>query len=78
MIFVAMAFMFLTPPTVEELKQSELPDLADMLSKHAAEYSSLIKMEGVSSKTIAIREMIINIQEAIDAKNISKKSAITR
>ncbi|HET6766242.1 MAG TPA: hypothetical protein VFH08_02545 [Chitinophagaceae bacterium] len=78
MIFVARLFMFLTPPTVEELKQSDLSDLADMLSKQAAEYSRLIKMEGVTSKTIAIKEMIINIQEAIDAKKISQKSASRR
>lgn len=78
MIFVGRLFMFLTPPTVEELKQSDLSDLADMLSKQAAEYSRLIKMEGVTSKTIAIKEMIINIQEAIDAKKISQKSASRR
>ena len=78
MIFVAIPFMFLTPPTVEELKQSDLPDLADMLSKQAAEYSRLIKMEGVTSKTIAIKEMIINIQTAIDAKKNSERSPIAR
>jgi hypothetical protein len=78
MVFVAMHFMFLTPPTVEELKQSDLPDLADMLSKHAAEYSHLIKMEGITSKTMAIKEMIINIQTAIDAKKVSQRSTFTR
>lgn len=78
MVFVAMPCMFLTPPTVEELIQSDLPDLADMLSKQATEYSRLIKMEGVTSKTIAIKEMIINIQTAIDAKKISEKSTLIR
>lgn len=66
------------PPTLEELKQSDLPDLADMLSNQAAEYSRLIKMEGVTSKTIAIREMIINIQTAIDAKKVSERSTLTK
>ena len=45
--------MFLTTPTLEELKQSDLPDLIDMLSKQATEYSRLIKIEGITSKTIA-------------------------
>ena len=70
--------MFLTAPTVDELMQSDLPDLADMLSKQAAEYSRLIKIEGVTSKTIAIREMIINIQTAIDAKKVSQRSTLSK
>ena len=65
--------MFLTPPTLEELKQSDLPDLVDMLSKQATEYSRLIKIEGITSKTIAVKELILNIQTAIDDK---KKSVI--
>jgi len=76
--FCGIAFMFLTPPTVEELKQSDLPDLVDMLSKQATEYSRLIKIEGITSKTIAIKELILNLQIVIDAKNISKKQSVIR
>ena len=76
--FCGIGIMFLTAPTVEELIQSDLPDLADMLSKQAAEYSRLIKIEGVTSKTIAIKEMIINIQTAIDAKKVSERSTLTK
>jgi hypothetical protein len=54
--------MFLTPPTLEELKQSDLPDLVDMLSKQATEYSQLIKIEGITSKTIAIKELILKFR----------------
>jgi len=69
--------MFLTPPTLEELKESDLPDLVDMLSKQATEYSRLTKIEGITSKTIAVKELILNIQTAIDAKKSSgQKSAI--
>ena len=68
MIFVELFSMFLTPPTLEELKESDLPDLVDMLSKQATEYSRLIKVEGLTSKTIAVKELILNIQTAIDAK----------
>ncbi len=67
--------MFLTTPTVEELKQLDLPDLVDMLSRQATEYSQLIKREGASSKSVALKEMILNIQTAIDAKRAAKKSS---
>ena len=70
--------MFLTTPTVEELKQSDLPDLVDMLSKQATEYSQLIKIEGITSKTIAIKELILNIQTVIDAKKTSEKKSVVR
>ena len=69
--------MFLTPPTLEELKQSDLPDLVDMLSKQSIEYSHLIKLEGVTSKSLAIKELILNIQTTIENKRMSEKSKIT-
>ena len=65
--------MFLTTPTLEELKQSDLPDLVDMLSKQATEYSQLTKIEGITSKTIAIKDLILNIQTAIDLKKASEQ-----
>jgi len=76
--FCGNAFMFLSPPTVEELKQSDLPDLVDMLWKQTTEYSRLMKMEGVGSKSMAVKQMIITIQTAIDAKKVSQRSKITR
>jgi len=68
--------MFLTTPTLEELKESDLPDLIDMLSKQATEYSQLIKIEGITSKTIAIKDLILNIQTAIDAKKASAQKSV--
>ena len=76
--FCGIAFMFLMPPTLEELKQSDLPDLVDMLSQQATEYSRLTKTEGITSKTIAIKEFILNIQTAIDAKKSSEKKSVIR
>jgi len=76
--FCEISFMFLTPPTLEELKQSDLPDLVDMLSKQATEYSRLIKIEGITSKTIAVKELILNIQTAIDAKKSSEQKSVIR
>ena len=75
--FCGIVFMFLTPPTLEELKQSDLPDLVDMLSKQSIEYSNLIKLEGVTSKSLAIKELILNIQTTIENKRMSEKSKIT-
>ena len=77
MIFVTLVLMFLTPPTLEELKESDLPDLLDMLSNQSIEYSRIIKLEGLTSKSIAIKELILNIQTAIEAKKVSEKSKIT-
>ena len=70
--------MFLTPPTIEELKQSELSELIEMLAKQSEEYTRLLRGEGASFKTKAIKEMILNIHAAIDAKKVSKRSATTR
>lgn len=70
--------MFLTPPTAEELKQSELSELIDMLASQSAEYTKLLRREGASFKTAAIKEMILNIQTAIDTKKTLKRPAITR
>ena len=69
--------MFLTPPTFEELKESDLPDLVDMLSRQSIEYSRIIKLEGVTSKSNAIKELILNIQTVIESKKVSEKSKVT-
>ena len=66
--------MFLTTPTPEELQQFELPELMDMLAKHTTEYIQLFKEKGVTSHTAALREMVINIQMAIDHKKTSETS----
>ena len=75
--FCGMIFMFLTTPTLEELKESDMPDLVDMLSRQSIEYSRLIKLEGVTSKSLAIKELILNIQTVIEAKMVSEKLKIT-
>ena len=75
--FCGIAFMFLTPPTLEELKESDLPDLLDMLSRQSIEYSRITKLEGITSKSLAIKELILNIQSAIESKKVSDKSKIT-
>ena len=69
--------MFLTPPTLDELKESDLPDLVDMLSRQSIEYSRIIKLEGVTSKSNAIKELILNLQTVIESKKVSEKSKVT-
>ena len=76
--FCGITFMFLTPPTLEELKESDLPDLVDMLSNQSIEYSRIIKLEGITSKSLAVKELILNIQTVIEAKKISERSNIAR
>ena len=70
--------MFLTAPTLEELKESDLSDLVDMLSKQTIELSRLVKAEGASFKTIAIKKLIYNIHAAIEAKRTANRSAIAK
>ena len=67
--------MFLTIPTVEELKRTDLPDLMEMLVKHTNEYHTEIRIEGTSPNSVAIRNLINNIQSAIEAKKDFRTSA---
>lgn len=62
--------MFLTTPTLDELKQLELQELIDMLAKHTVEYVQLFKEQGVTSQTTSLREMLANIQIAIDYRKL--------
>lgn len=68
MVFVSCDIMYLTAPTVEELKGSDLSDLLEMLVKQINDYNEEIKREGLTSKSRATRELIVNIQSAIQAK----------
>ena len=65
--------MFLTPPTVEELMQSEVTDLVDMLAIQTAEYTRLFKEERLSPSTLQQKEIVKRIQMAIDHKLILEK-----
>lgn len=68
--------MFLTIPTVEELKVSiDIADLMEMLVKHTNELHEEIKAEGNTPKSKEIRVLINNIQTAIEAKKSIHRSA---
>lgn len=66
--------MFLTPPTVEELLQSDLQDLVDMLAIQTTEYTRLFKQEGFSKRTLDQKEIVKTIQLAIDKKLYPEKT----
>ena len=68
--------MFLTNPTVTELQTLELPVLLEMLTKQTADYIQFINDEGLTSRTISARDLLHNIQSAIEAKyKLSAQSA---
>lgn len=64
--------MFLTNPTIPELQLLDMPVLVDMLSKQTADYVQLLSEEGFGPKSAAAKEVLQNIQAAIE----SKRSAV--
>jgi hypothetical protein len=76
MVFVEDSLMFLTSPTSEELKAADLPDLIEMLVKHTNDYHHELQTEGITPKSLAIKELLRNIQNAIESKkNIHNKTS---
>ena len=75
-IIVLFTSMFLTTPTLEELKQFELPELIDMLARNTLVYIERFREEGVTSTTTSLRQAVINIQMAIDSKKGAEKLLI--
>jgi hypothetical protein len=65
--------MFLTLPTIHELQALDLPVLIDMLVQQTAIYTKMLTREGFSAPTETCKELIINIQAAIEAKRSEKK-----
>lgn len=61
--------MFLVPPSIEELKNLDLSTLIDMLVEVTVAYSRLIESEGISYKSNACKEQIINLQTVIKVKH---------
>jgi|KBSSwiS6_1023812.scaffolds.fasta_scaffold07232_2 hypothetical protein len=68
MVFVEGGLMFLTSPTSEELRAADLPDLIEMLVKHTSDYHHELHTEGITPKSLATKELLRNIQDAIESK----------
>lgn len=60
--------MFLTIPTIHELQALDLPVLIDMLVKQTAIYTKMLTKQGFAGPTDACKNLIENIQAAIEAK----------
>ena len=68
--------MFLTNPTTTELRLLDLPVLMEMLAKQTTDYIQFFHAEGFTSRTMAAREFLHGIQEAIESKILSEHSMV--
>lgn len=66
--------MFLQPASLEELQTLELPALVDMLVTHTGIYTKLLAEEGFSDQLPGCKQIIMDIQAAIDTKINFKKN----
>jgi hypothetical protein len=73
MNFVVLPRMFLTLPTIHELQALDLPVLIDMLVQQTAIYTKMLTKRGFSGPTETCKELIVNIQAAIEAKRNENK-----
>ena len=70
--------MFLTVPTIEELKQLDMPVLMDMLAYQTNLYLQLMKSVSVEKTIQNCKESMINIQAVIQMKkNLENNSTNT-
>jgi len=60
--------MFLTNPTAAELHLLDVPVLMEMLYKQTNDYIQFYNDEGFTSRTLAAKELLHRIQEAIESK----------
>ncbi|HET6995955.1 MAG TPA: hypothetical protein VFI06_13275 [Chitinophagaceae bacterium] len=68
--------MFLTNPTIAELKQLDLAILMGMLSQQTEDYIKLFKENGFTARTLAARELLHNIQDVIEFKRVSERVSV--
>lgn len=60
--------MLLTAPTIDELQNLELTSLVDMLAEQTGFYTKFIKEVGFTRESETYRQLIIDIQKAIELK----------
>lgn len=60
--------MLLTTPTIEELQSLELSSLVDMLARQTSFYTKFIKEAGFTHESETYRQLIVDIQKAIELK----------
>ena len=75
MKFVVFGVVFLTCPTIEELQNLDMSLLMDMLVSETDSYAKIFTTEGFTEKLIHHREIIQNLQAAIELKRKAEKSS---
>jgi len=70
--------MYLHNPSIQELQMLDLSLLIEMLSHQTAEYLNLLKEEGYTARTLAMREAVTNMQVVIQQKINAEKRRIKK
>mgnify|MGYP003520678735 CR=1 FL=1 len=60
--------MLLTAPAIEELQNLEMASLVDMLAEQTGFYTKFIKEVGFTHESETYRQLIVDIQKAIEFK----------
>ena len=60
--------MLLTAPAIEELQNLEMASLVDMLAEQTGFYTKFIKEVGFTHESETYRQLIVDIQKAIELK----------
>ena len=68
--------MYLHNPSIQELHLLELPVLIEMLSQQTAEYLNLLKEEGYTARTLAMRDAVTDMQGVIQQKINAEKRRV--
>ena len=63
--------MLLTAPAIEELQNLEMASLVDMLAEQTGFYTKFIKEVGFTHESETYRQLIVDIQKAIEFKENS-------
>jgi hypothetical protein len=65
--------MFLTIPSIEELKALDIPSLIEMLIRQTNEYRKRLNLEGRTARVLSIKKLLENIQATIESKKAIHK-----
>ena len=67
--------MFLSNPTIEELEALDMSTLLDMLTYQTALHLKLAKSDGVSGTVQSSKDLVTDIQAAIEIKRRFEKNS---
>lgn len=70
--------MLLAHPTIQEIKNAELSTLLDMLVELTKTYTKMIAKKGFSPQSEVFRQILINLQSAIQIRRNIKDNEKNR